>query len=209
MLIDLISSAIAFATTNLDDLGLLMLWFSAATSRLQVGRIVLGQYLGLALLVLVSLTGWIGGQWFAQGLRPEWLGWLGCLPIGIGLKALIAQFQRRQQDCVDEDELLTLKGPGWQQIIQVAMVTIANGGDNLGIYIPFFSNQTAAQLGRTLLLFGGLVAVWCWLALWVVRRPRIEALIQRYGDRVVPIGLIALGLYIWISQRSWLVWGFN
>jgi cadmium resistance protein CadD (predicted permease) len=210
-----IAAIVAFTVTNLDDLGLLMLWFGAASSLVQVRRIVLGQYLGFGLLVLASLLSWIGGQWLrsewlrSEWLRPEWLGWLGLIPIAIGLQAGFEW--DRSRNSVEPDvaaDLLILKGPGWQQVAQVMGVTIANGSDNVGVYIPFFMTQSIGQLGLTLTVFFLLVALWCGLALWLVRRPLIEVMIRRYGDRMMPIGLIALGLYIWVSGRSWLVlWG--
>jgi cadmium resistance transport/sequestration family protein len=191
-----IAALFAFVVTNLDDLALLILWFSAAQNRSHRMRIILGQYLGFLTLVGLSLPGWFGGQWIV----PAWLGWLGLLPIGLGLRAL---FSRDEEDA----PLPTLRGPGWSQITQVAAVTIANGGDNIGIYVPFFARQSGASLGGTLLTFLILVGLWCWLARWLIRHPTVEDGIQRYGDRLIPIGLIGLGLYIWIENQAWKVFG--
>jgi cadmium resistance protein CadD (predicted permease) len=192
-----IAALFAFVVTNLDDLALLILWFSAAPTRSQSIRIILGQYLGFLTLVGLSLPGWIGGQWIA----PAWLGWLGWLPIGLGLRAMLSR------DDDDAAALPTLRGPGWSQITQVAAVTMANGGDNIGIYVPFFARQSAGSLGVTLLTFLGLVGLWCVLARWLIRHPIMESGIQRYGDRLIPIGLIALGLYIGIENQAWKVFG--
>jgi cadmium resistance transport/sequestration family protein len=191
-----IAALCAFVVTNLDDLALLILWFSAAKARSQRWRIVLGQYLGFLTLVGLSLPAWFGGQWIV----PAWLGWLGLLPIGLGLRTMFGSDH-------DDDALPTLRGPGWGQITQVAAVTIANGGDNIGIYVPFFAHQSAASLGVTLLTFLGLVGLWCGLADWLIRHPTVNSGIQRYGDRLIPIGLIGLGLYIWIENQAWKVFG--
>jgi cadmium resistance protein CadD (predicted permease) len=186
-----IAALFAFVVTNLDDLALLILWFSAARSPIQVRQIILGQYLGFLALVGLSLPGWFGGQW----LSPAWLGWLGCIPIGIGLKAA---FNHR-----DDDAPVPPRPPSRTLIIQVAAVTIANGGDNIGIYLPFFARQSGPSLGLTLIIFLTLVALWCALARWLIQHPQMEQWIQRYGDRLIPIGLIGLGLYIWIENQSW------
>jgi cadmium resistance transport/sequestration family protein len=187
-----IAAAIAFAVTNLDDLALLIIWFSTAKSRSQVGRIILGQYLGFLTLVSLSLPGWIGGQWIA----PAWLGWLGLVPIGLGLRALFA---------TDDEGNSATPITRRSLILSVALMTIANGGDNIGIYLPFFAGQSRSQLGLTLGVFLVMVALWCGGALWLVRHSRLMPWIDRFGDRVVPIVLIALGIYIWWDNQAWRV----
>jgi len=41
----------------------------------------------------------------------------------------------------------------------VIAVTIANGGDNIGIYVPLFASSDAASLGVILVVFYLLLAV--------------------------------------------------
>jgi cadmium resistance transport/sequestration family protein len=187
-----IAAAIAFVVTNLDDLALLIIWFSTAKTPTQVSRIVLGQYLGFLTLVGLSLPGWIGGQW----ISPAWLGWLGLVPIGLGLRALITP-----TDDADAAPAIGRRS----LILSVALMTIANGGDNIGIYLPFFAGQSRSQLGLTLGVFLVMVALWCGGALWLVRHPRLMPWIDRFGDRVVPIVLIGLGIYIWWDNQAWRV----
>ncbi len=187
-----ITAAITFAVTNLDDLALLIVWFSTAKTRLQIGRIILGQYLGFLTLVGLSLPGWVGGQW----ISPIWLGWLGLMPIAIGLRAIITP--------TDDDDATSAIGRR-SLILSVALMTIANGGDNIGIYLPFLAGQSRSRLGLTLGVFLVMVAVWCGGALWLVRHPRLMPWIDRVGGRVVPIVLIGLGIYIWWDSEAWRV----
>jgi cadmium resistance protein CadD (predicted permease) len=46
------------------------------------------------------------------------------------------------------------------QILAVASVTVANGGDNLGVYIPLFANEPKS-IGMYAALFALLTAIWC------------------------------------------------
>src|SRR5215470_8823223 len=75
---------VAFAATNLDDVFVLTFFF--AQKKLKVWRVVLGQYLGIAGLILVSLVGF-----FASLVIPyKWISLLGLIPIAIGVRKLIA-----------------------------------------------------------------------------------------------------------------------
>ena len=77
------TAVVSFAATNIDDIFILTLFF--AQRNLRGWHIVLGQYLGLAALVAISLVGF-----FARFIIPEtWIGLLGLVPIFIGIKKLI------------------------------------------------------------------------------------------------------------------------
>src|SRR5688572_22161371 len=75
--------AAAFAVTDVDDLVLLALWFSQPGRR--VASIVIGQYLGIGALVLVSAVAAL----LSLALPLHWLAWMGLLPIGLGVRLLL------------------------------------------------------------------------------------------------------------------------
>src|SRR6266478_3571497 len=79
----LAASVTTFAATNLDDFFLLTVFFAR---RVATRRIVAGQYLGFAAIVLVSLAGvWAAGAAAHQG----WIRLLGIFPLAIGVKELV------------------------------------------------------------------------------------------------------------------------
>src|SRR6184192_2480802 len=80
----LITGAIAFSATNIDDIVFLTIFFSQAPHRWQV---VVGQYLGFTALVVISLIGFFGGQVLPHG----WLQLFGVAPIAIGIKKLFVK----------------------------------------------------------------------------------------------------------------------
>jgi cadmium resistance transport/sequestration family protein len=188
-----VQATAAFIATNLDDILVLMLFFSQThRSRLQI---VLGQYLGFGVLVLLSLPGYFGGA-----LVPKaGIGLLGLLPLAIGLKML---WQPSTSESAAPEIATNLARPGWlghllsPLIYQVAAVTIANGGDNISIYVPLFAGKTAGGLLTILGTFCCLVGLWCWLAIALIRQPAIANLLLNYGERLVPWVFIALGIYI-------------
>ncbi|MBD1843466.1 cadmium resistance transporter [Cyanobacteria bacterium FACHB-63] len=193
------TSIAAFAATNLDDILILMLFFARVDHKLRPKHIWFGQYLGFGLLLLASLPGFFGGYFIP---RP-WLGLLGFLPIAIGF----SHFFRKEETTLQtvHSEVLAHKPQSFlaPQTYQVATVTIANGGDNIGSYVPLFANSTPITLAITVAVFFIMIAVWCIVANLLSRHPAIAQFITRYGDRIVPFVLIGLGIYILVESKTY------
>lgn len=71
---------------------------------------------------------------------------------------------------------------------------MANGADNIGIYVPIFSRYTS--LVMTLLVFAVILALWCYLGEKILNFPFIKKTLERYKHILVPVVFIALGCYI-------------
>jgi cadmium resistance transport/sequestration family protein len=194
------TGAIAFAATNIDDLLVLMLFFSqAAFTRSQIYT---GQYLGFSGIIAFSLLGFLGGL-----LIPEhWIGFLGLLPIYLGIRGLVTREEG------DEIQGATLPNNSVTkfllrffppQTLSVAIVTFANGGDNIATYIPLFASLDLQRLAIVLAVFLISVAVWCAIANGLAKHPAIAPVLERYNRILVPIVLIGLGLYILIESETW------
>jgi cadmium resistance transport/sequestration family protein len=192
----------AFVATNIDDIIILLLFFAQVDVNFRRRHIVIGQYLGFTLLLLASLPGFFGGL----VVPSEWIGLLGLLPIAIGLKQLV----NRQEDTAQVQTVTSDFEPSSArkplvsflssvlspQTYKVAAVTVANGGDNISIYIPLFAGNNLVSLGVILGVFFLMVGVWCAIAYLLTRQPTIAQVLSRYGNAVVPFVLIGLGLFI-------------
>lgn len=202
----LVTAIAAFIATNIDDIVILTLLFSQTPDRLLPRQIVWGQYLGFTTLLFLSSPGFFGGLI----LTKPWIGLLGLLPIAIGLKSL------RGEEDEDDPDLQTIAPTNnrsgqlsWPptifapQTTAVAAITIANGGDNIGIYVPLFAGQTWGSLALICLIFFVLVGVWCGIAYALVQHPAISTRLRRFGHRLVPIVLILLGIYILLENKSY------
>ena len=180
-------AVVAFAASNIDDIFVLTLFF--AQKNLKRWHVVAGQYLGFAGLIGVSLVGY-----FARLVIPKsWIGLLGLAPIVIGIKKLVDWKRGIEAD--------TKKQTGRGSIFTVAAVTFANGGDNIGIYVPLFATSDAQALVITLIAFGFLIAVWCALGYYFGKHPAVKRIVDRYGHFLVPFVLIGLGVFILIESR--------
>jgi cadmium resistance protein CadD (predicted permease) len=186
----LIQAIAAFVATNLDDILVLLLFFAQGQHPRR--SIILGQYLGFSLLVLLSLPGYWGSSWVPR----SGLGLLGLVPLAIGLKLL---FFRGDDEAIAAPELKSSprRWPFLAPIVyQVAAVTLANGGDNISIYLPLFANQSRWSLLVILATFFSLVGLWCALAIALVQQPVIARNLGDRAHRWIPWVFIGLGLYI-------------
>ena len=178
---------VAFAATNLDDIVVLTFFF--AQKNLPVWRVVLGQYLGIAGLILVSLVGF-----FASLVIPyKWISLLGLIPMAIGVRKLIARNHEKTEE---------VGARRAESFLTVAAVTFANGGDNIAIYTPLFASSTVGTLAITLITFAAMIAVWCVAGYAIGNHFAVIRLIGRYGHVLVPFIFIALGFYILLGSQS-------
>ncbi|MEU7959911.1 MULTISPECIES: cadmium resistance transporter [Micromonospora] len=183
---DVSGAAAVFAATNLDDIVVLTVLFVAArgTGRPRPWQIVTGQYLGIATLVAAALV-------VAAGLLvvPDpWTGLLGLLPVALGVRALLAR--------TDDDSPPAVVGG----LLGVAGVTVANGADNIAVYVPVFRALDPATGLVYLLVFALLVAVWCGAAALLGGHPRVVHLVGRAGHWLVPVVFVAIGLVILVGS---------
>ena len=168
-----------FAVTNADDLVLLTVFFS--NPRTRASSIVLGQLLGIGVLTALSIF----AARLAVQLPDTWLPFLGLAPIALGVRHFFSR---------DEEEGGKL--PPAMTWWTVASITVANGGDNLAVYIPVFAVQSNLGIIVIAVMFGLLTLAWCGIATQVVRHPRWGLRVQAMANASAPYVLIALGLWV-------------
>jgi cadmium resistance protein CadD (predicted permease) len=117
-------AVIAFASTNIDDLVMLIGFF--ADDGYRPRQIVAGQFAGIAALIAAALLGALA----VHGVPPAYIGLLGLIPIAIGVKKLVAT------DANGDSGHHFIRGAS--KTLTVALVTIANGGDNISLYVPLY-----------------------------------------------------------------------
>jgi cadmium resistance protein CadD (predicted permease) len=180
----------AFAATNIDDIFVLMLFFSSLS--FPVRQVVVGQYLGIGSLIAISVV----GSLISLVVPTYIIGLMGTAPIAIGIKNL---FEIKRKDNSASRNLIEDKKnrSSYISFLSVAAVTISNGGDNIGVYVPLFSNyNTVGQITGIISVFLAMTAVWCISAHYFVNYPLIASRIHRIGIVILPFVLIGLGIYI-------------
>ena len=182
-----------FAITNVDDILVLSLFFGRSAGEPGAARrIVAGQYLGFTTLLAVSVAIAYG----ATFLPESSLAYLGFLPLTLGLRAAWQGWQDHQRQGNGEHRPDSHDGQG---ALQVAAVTIGNGSDNIGVYVPVFAKSGAAGIAVYATVFLALVGAWCASGWFFATRPAVAQVIGRWGHILQPLVLTGLGLFILIQ----------
>src|SRR5688572_24247180 len=183
----LITSIVAFTSTNIDDIFVLILFYG--NKNYKDGEIIAGQFLGIISLIVVSLIGSLIGLF----IEPAYVGLLGLIPIYLGVRGIWRLMKTKpkseQPDNQDKNE-------GKNRVLTVAGVTFANGGDNIGIYTPLFAAMTWTNTVTMVAIFLVMTFLWCLTAKQLTRHPYAAKAIDKYGHLVTPFVFVLIGIYI-------------
>lgn len=186
----ILTSFLAFVSTNIDDIFILMLFFG--TKKFRDSTIVIGQYTGIGALVAISLAGSLIGNFIDQ----RFIGLLGLFPIYLAVKAFIGMLKKED---IDEKPNVEATSAG---ILSIAGVTIANGGDNIGVYVPLLTTMSLSEKLEMLIIFGVMTYLWCMLGKFLSSRPLVARQIDKYGHIIMPVVLLLLGVFILYESGS-------
>jgi cadmium resistance protein CadD (predicted permease) len=197
-----IISLLAFISTNLDDIFLLTAFF--ARDDFLKRDVILGQYLGMMVLILISST-----AYFFKFIIPDYLiGLLGFLPLIIGVKNLLyipknSKIYNEKSDDADKNHN-SFKTPNDGnkrrfKLLKVFSVTFASGGDNIGVYAPLFVGWGYLEILVVVLVFLIMTGIWCLMGIKMVDNRIIGKRIEKYGHLILPLVLIGIGIMIIIK----------
>lgn len=179
MIASIFTSIIAYISTNIDDIFVIMILLASAQGAAK-RKLIAGHFLGVGLITVISMLGAFG----LQNLPLKYVGILGLVPIALGIRAWLAR---------NDSEEAEAKGTG---ILSMAMITMGNGADNVGVYIPLFTGFSNAERLVAVAVFAAMTVLWVFLANALAEFPRVKAVIEKYKAIAIPVVFIALGVFI-------------
>ena len=180
-----------FVATNIDDIIILSLFYARGAGQPGTTRKILtGQYLGFGGILLVAVLVSLGARTF---LPEDALPYFGLIPLALGLYAAWRAWRNRGDDDDDDEAKVADKQVG---VLTVAAVTFANGGDNIGVYVPVFATASTTAIIAYCLVFLALVGLLVLAAKYVATRRPIAEILERWEHILFPLVLIGLGIVI-------------
>ena len=173
----ILMAVLTYAATNIDDMLLLVLLFSGTERK---RGITVGQYAGIVFLTVLSML-------VSRGLmivlsKHVWM--LGFVPVALALRMLFSRSGAASSV------------PERTDALSVALLVIANGSDNIGVYVPLFSQYGPAELGVTASVFLVMTGLWCFAGEKISRQKGVEEILRRNGHAAVPAVFLLIGLSV-------------
>ncbi len=185
-----------YISTSIDYLFILLIVFSQNHTKKGLRQIFFGQYLGTGILVAVSLL----AAYVLNFIPRDWIiGLLGLIPIYLGVRVALAGEEGEEEEKVVEK----LGSTGTIRLFwTVSLITIASGGDNLGIYIPYFTSLSFSEIITALIIFAISIAVLCYISYKLAKLSFVSETLEKYERIIVPIVFIGLGIFIMIENGT-------
>lgn len=194
------TACLTFIITNIDDAFVLVTFFAeSSTSRnLTPLKITLGQYIGFTVIVVVSLIGFA----VAVALPSEPIGFLGLLPILLGVWRFFDLIFPKK-DGMEEDESESQRIANAKSVFKVAIITVMNGGDNIGTYIPLFSQAKGAEIAVYIVVYYILLGIWCLISFLIMKEKHILRIAEKYATFIIPFLYLGLGIYVVVKSNCY------
>jgi len=196
----IISALAVFISTSIDYAVILTIILSQTRTKKNEGHVAGGLYLGTAILVIVSLV----AAFVLNYIPEDWMiGFLGLIPLILGIRVAISRGKEEEEEGEEKEIVEKLESRKSTQLFwTIALITIASGGDNLGIYIPYFATLSAGEIATALIIFAISTAVLIFLGKRLSTIPFIHSTLEKYEKLIVPIVYIALGVFIMIESGT-------
>lgn len=187
----ILSAIASFIATSIDYIIILVVLFSAYRKKKGGTRdIVLGQFLGLTILIAVSAAAAFGLAYVPQ----KWIGLLGFVPMYLGLKIWL-QGEEKEEEAAEEEILESAHRFG-KLFLSVTVIVLAAGGDNLGVYIPLFTTLNPVALVITILIYYICSAALLALCRGLTAIQGLSETVEKYERIIVPAVFVGLGFMI-------------
>lgn len=192
----ILTSMTIFLASSIDDLIVLTLHLASKShkkNKFSQKEISYGYFIGIFILVFLSLFVSVP----MMGISYKYLGFLGLIPIYRGV-ALLLHINKEVSTFVelpDHKFVDFLKNYFSPNLLIMVAITLVNGGDNVSMYIPFFSSIKYYVILIVPLFF---VYNYYWLKLSqkLVELKQINYVLSKHGNKIVPYLMIGVGIYI-------------
>jgi len=196
MIVTILTAAAVYVATGIDYLVILILLFSQIKKG-QEKHIWIGQYIGTAIIIGVSLLVALG---VANLIPQQWvIGLLGLLPLYLGVRIWI-----KGEEDEDESNILSLFSSGKfnQLFLTVTFIVLASSADDFSIYVPYFTTLNLIETFIAIIVFFIMVGLLCYVSYRLASLDFISEKIERYERWIVPIVFIGLGVYIMFENGT-------
>jgi len=184
-------TAATFVATSFDNLVLLITFLGDAGYRWS--NVVVGYVVSATLVTAIA---W-GLSEVVDQAPAQYLGYLGLIPIGLGLIELFKLVGRREKVEHSRAEIVAARGA-----LSVGAVMVASSGDTFAALFAIFTDTADSFTIPMLATVAGAALAWCGIAAWLFSHPPLERILSRAARYVLPFLLIGIGIYILLDSGT-------
>lgn len=178
-----------FVATNIDNLLILLALLASSDSRWPV---LAGYGAAATAVLMVCLVGAaLGGM-----LQPQWVGYLGIIPLVLGLQL----GWQAWRDSRDKTSAITVPSGGAAGT--AFLLTLSNSGDNIALFLPLLAETERESIMLLLAIYLGLVLAWAQLARFVATRRWLVEMLSRHSRWLLPCVMILVGTYVLLDTTT-------
>ena len=177
----------AFVATNLDNFALLVTFLVRYRQRTPI--VAAGYFVSISLLCLVGY-----GIANAAAVAPvEYLGWLGLVPIGLGVAGVARLFSKNRPPGAARNESV---GGSHAAFLATLTSQLGNGADTIVTFGALFADSNPASDTLILLTIAAVAIIFFVSAKYAVRHPLLKKWTENHAHQITPFILIIVGIYI-------------
>ena len=179
----LVLVASSYFATNVDNLLLLIGWMLGG--RASMGRLAAAYSIAVIVVLLAALS--LGLS--ANAVPVDYIGYLGLVPILLGVKMLVDQFHKRDHDP-------SIVNTGNFSVAGIAATLFSNSVDTMLVFAPLLADSNA-RTDRMIVPVYLAMAVTLFLAAHLLsqRAARLQR-VSTAAQWITPLIMIVIGIYI-------------
>lgn len=192
-LAEVVLVATSFLATNLDNLLILVVIGGANPHR---SAVLLGFLASSASILLIAALGVLLGEVLDAGL----VGYLGLVPLGLGLYGLISR--SASSSSTEGDTWVVQGASALASFVSAYALLLSNSGDSLALLLPLLADTQPSLLPVAFLTWLGMSLVWLMLVHLIGENRRLAVLLERKAAPYLPWVMIAVGTYILLDTAT-------
>lgn len=190
MLKIILSAISVFISTNIDDLFTLTIIFSQLSLASEKRQVYAGKFVGIGFLTGVNIL----IAYTINFIPEDWIiGLLGIIPIIMGIRLAIVGEEHEEQEEVIE---IIENKENFELFWTITLLTVSAGGNNFGVYIPYFSTLDWSQISIVLIVFAIGIILLVEISQALSNISFISSAVAKYERIFLPILFNAIGIYI-------------
>jgi cadmium resistance transport/sequestration family protein len=187
MIKTIIAALITYVATSIDEIPVLFMLYTKAGNRGKGKTITIFYFIGPFILIALGLLGALG----LELIPAKWIvGFAGLVPLVMGIKILIKGEDEEEEKAVNSMKKFKTLG------IQVLVITLLLGADDLGVYMPLFTTLTGWEIFQMLLVFVLGTAALCVTSYQLTRIDKLTNIIEKYERYIIGIIFVAIGIFV-------------